>query len=37
MVASRRGSRASMILGFILIVYGVTEVQRENERLSADS
>ena len=28
---------ASMILGFILIVYGVTEVQRENERLSADS
>jgi len=28
---------ASMILGFILIVYGVTEVQRENNRLSADS
>ena len=28
---------ASMILGFILIVYGVTEVQRENERLSTDS
>ena len=28
---------ASMLLGFILIVYGVTEVQRENERLSADS
>ena len=27
---------ASMILGFILIVYGVTEVQRENNRLSAD-
>ena len=27
----------SMILGFILIVYGVTEVQRENERLSTDS
>jgi len=28
---------ASMVLGFILIVYGVTEVQRENERLSPDS
>ena len=28
---------ASMVLGFILIVYGVTEVQRENERLSIDS
>ena len=28
---------ASMVLGFILIVYGVTEVQRENERLSGDS
>ena len=28
---------ASMILGFTLIVYGVTEVQRENERLSAYS
>ena len=28
---------ASMLLGFILIVCGVTEVQRENERLSSDS
>lgn len=27
----------SMILGFLLIVYGVTEVQRENDRLSVDS
>lgn len=27
----------SMILGFILIVVGVTEVQRESERLSVDS
>ena len=27
----------SMILGFVLIVVGVTEVQRESERLSAVS
>ena len=28
---------ASMVLGFVLIVVGVTEVQRESERLSAVS